>query len=71
VPSAGTTLEADALNPAIEGDVSTDHVLPLVNLSLCPRKFDVWKLQFIDILKVIHNPVLLQLVQKRIDEYGA
>ena len=36
------------------------------NLLHRPRKLNVWKLQFIYILKIIHNSVLLQFFQKSV-----
>ena len=38
------------------------------NLLLCPRKHNIGKLQFIDVLKIIHDSVLVQLMQKSIHE---
>ena len=68
---AGTIAEADALDPAIEGDVLANPIHHLTSLvSLCPGQQNIRKLQFIDILKVVQDTVLLQLFQKRIDEYG-
>ena len=68
---AGTIAEADALNQAMEGDVFANPIHHLTSLvSLCPGQQNIRKLQFIDILKVVQDTVLLQLFQKRIDEYG-
>lgn len=38
---------------------------------LRPWKLNVWKLQFIDILKIVHDSVLIQLPQEGVYEDGA
>ena len=67
----GTIAEADALDPAIEGDVLANSIHRLPNpASLRPGQQNIRKPQFIDILKVIYNSVLLQLLQEGVHEYG-
>ena len=41
------------------------------NLLLCPGEFDVWKLYFAHILKIVLDPVLRKLLQERIHKDGA
>ena len=68
---AGTIAEADALNQAMEGDVFANPIHHLTSLvSLCPGQQNIRKLQFIDILKVVQDTVLLQLLQEGVHEYG-
>lgn len=56
----GTIAEADALNPAIEGDRAADRVLHLNYLVLLrPGKLYIRKFHFIDILKIVNNVVFL------------
>ena len=64
---AGTIAEADALDPAIEGDVLAKHIHHLVNpVSLRPRQQNIREFQLINILEVIYDSVIFQLHQKRI-----